>query len=42
MKHTDLHAVWVKEDTTKVWLQRYGRKDHVEELEVHEILLNQT
>jgi hypothetical protein len=27
MKHTDLHAVWVNEDTTKIWLQNYGRKD---------------
>ena len=41
MKHTNLHAVWVKEDIKKIWLKNFGRKDHVGELGVHRILLNQ-
>jgi hypothetical protein len=41
MKNTDLLVVWVEEDTKKSWLQNYGRRDHVRELGVRGILLNQ-
>jgi len=41
MKHTDLLAVCVKEDTTKSWLQNYDSKNCVGELGVRGILLNQ-